>query len=122
MTEPAMDAHREVRNAPETYVAIVETLQDLGCALIGWTDGGGTHYDILFSLRPPQVGTIATGVIGPRYLFVGILKVGCFGFEIDGRSAPLRAIYVTEKLSLQAGETTDAVTELINGVLRELAR
>jgi hypothetical protein len=120
MTEPAMDAHGEVRNGPETSAAIAETLQDIGCVLIGWSDGDGSHYDIVFALRPRQFGTIMTGVRGPAYLFVGICRVGCFGFAIDDRTAPLRAEYVAEKLSLQQGETASAIARLINGVLAEL--
>lgn len=117
-----MDAYGEITNSPETYAAIVETLRFNRSVVVGWTDGEGSHLDVLFALEPIQFGPIRSGVCGQDHLFVGILRAGCFAFSL--RKSPGRTFhhpdYVAEKLGLdemRKSSTMSHLTVLIDGVL-----
>ena len=58
-----LDEWGEVINGEETYKGIAEELHNKS-VLIGWTDGNGTHFDILFTYRAyiANRGTIQGGV------------------------------------------------------------
>lgn len=123
MSHPAYDRAGEVVNARETYVAIADCLQSAGSVLIGWTDGHGAHHEVLFTLQPYARGRSNLGLIGPGCLFVSILLVGAFGFDVNERHEPRHPRYVAEKLFRlsEPDETSVAVTELLNGVVAALS-
>lgn len=50
-------------------------------------------------------------------LFVSIMSRGAFGFECYGKK---HSGYVAEKLNLGIDETSEKLTELLNGVIAEL--
>jgi len=111
-----VDEFGEVKNDIETYRTIAATLASNNRAIIGWTDGAGTHLDVLFALRPPQLGRLASGNYpAADFLFVGISSRGCFGFRIAPRER--FPTYVLQKLGLEKGETATAFTEMLNGVM-----
>lgn len=115
------DEYCEVLNAPETYQDIARRLRIGDAVLIGWSEGV-THYDILFTHPVPLIhGRIATGLWSQQLLFVSIMRIGAFGFE-TARDTDLDPEYVGEKLLNERyqNSTTIALTELINGVIKEL--
>lgn len=114
-----VDSYGEVLNGPGTYAEIVEDVGYGASALVGWTDGLGTHFDILFTRRPacPNPANIQGGVRAGD-LFVSIMRVGAFGFEINGLVK--HHGYVAEKLHLGDGPTSERVADLINGVIAQL--
>lgn len=64
----------------KTIKAIVSELRDGSSVLIGWTDGYGNHYDLLFVYRPQQYGPIQDGITAQQHLFVSVLGRGAFAF------------------------------------------
>lgn len=115
------DDWREVINGPETYAEIAARLLTQGAVIIGWTDQNSTHYDILFTMRPAQFGSLQGGVRGPRDLFVSIMRRGCFAFDILSMPS-LHPGYIQEKLGISTEcPTSVALTELINGVITAVA-
>lgn len=122
MVEPNYDAWREVVNGADTFAAIAADLRELGSCIIGWTDGEGSHHDVLFTLRPPQHGSLAGGLRGSRDLFVSVMRWGAFGFDCD-RRAQRHPDYIAEKLAQPHDDaTTRRLAELISGVIAELNR
>lgn len=119
MVFPNVDNWGEIVNGPDTYATIVSELIDHQCCIIGWSDGKHTHFDVLFTLSPRGYGTLQFGIRGPGNLFISIMRRGCFAFQIT-RSEDLYPSYIGEKLGEGNNEATDALTELINGVLQKL--
>jgi hypothetical protein len=120
MSEPNFDAWREVVNGPDTYTAIANEIYNRRAAIAGWTDGEGSHHDVLFTMTPRQFGNLQGGLRGPSDLFISIMRYGCFGFDVLAL-APKHESYIAEKLSLpHSNSTITALTELINGVLAAL--
>lgn len=114
------DEWREVVNGPETFAQLASNLREDGSVIIGWTDNRQSHLDILFTLRPIQHGSLQGGLRGPSYLFVSIIRKGCFGFDIAS-VAPLHPSYVAEKLGdSENSPTVAALAELISGVIEAL--
>ena len=107
----------EIINDKNTYQDIAQKLKSYGRILIGWTDGFGTHFDILFVISPDIAGHIQGGL---KYtdLFVSIMRVGAFGFIIDNKD--IHYSYIGEKLNLGNDITIEKVAELINGIKKEL--
>ena len=104
----------EIYNGEDTYQEIIHYLNESGRFLIGWTDQLGTHFDILFVNTCSYEGTNKQGGIRPRSdLFVSIMRIGCFAFEIGKTSHPS---YYGEKLGLGDNATTEKLTELINEI------
>lgn len=130
------DEYNEVINHPNTFKAIAEELKKSKAVLIGWTDENYTHFDILFTYKPTvAIGQIINGVfvediflsanfqggIRPTDLFVSIMRVGAFGFEVNNKDTHWS--YYDEKLGsrFRFGETIGAkLAELINGVKKNL--
>ena len=119
-----LDEYGVATNSEALYRSVAEMLQHAG-AYISWTDGRGTHYEIVFTLRPATIqgNQHAYGLRGGE-LFVGIVYKGCWGFKTDGR--PLFPAYVNEKLDIgddpgNPGPTSIALTDLIKGVIWGLA-
>lgn len=119
------DEYGEVINGEDTYREIADLLTDIsGLAgrkpvIIGWTDGKGTHFDILFVLGAEKFGTIQGGIRGSD-LFVSIMRWGAFGFCVDHKDTD--AGYYEEKLGNRGtfGPTAEPLAELINGVKKYL--
>jgi hypothetical protein len=132
----SVDEYGEVINSEKTYKGIAKRLKLGRSVLIGWTDENATHFDILFAYQVNSiVGQALNGVfvgdhflssnfqggIRPSDLFVSIMRVGCFGFEIENTNTDWG--YYSEKLGSRGslGETTGKkIAELINGIKKEL--
>jgi hypothetical protein len=113
------DEYGEVVNGVSTYKEIAHQLKHTGSAFIGWTDEEGSHLDIVFCLEPSIFGHVQGGLHLGRNLFVNIMRVGAFGFDIHHTDTS--ANYYAEKLHLEGSNvTTDKLGELINGVKVEL--
>jgi len=112
------DSYDEVVNGANTYNTIVETLKSDGSILIGWTDEASSHFDILFTLRPSSVGNIQGGIKSRGDLFVSIMRVGAFAFEINKRVTA--DSYYMEKLHMNSTITGKKLATLINKVKAKL--
>lgn len=111
----------EIINGPETYSKIATSLLMGKNILIGWTDEMSTHYDILFTKDPAIYGTNIQGGIRRDDLFVSIMRIGCFGFEIENTDTHYG--YYSEKFNYNFGEATgQKLADLINGVKKELLK
>ena len=117
------DEYGEVINGELTYKGIAEELAG-NAVIVGWSDGNGMHFDILFTLHASRYGNqIQGGIKPPSDLFVSIMGWGAFAFEID--EADTHPGYYEEKLGNLAsfGEATSgALAELINGVRKLVAQ
>lgn len=114
------DDEMEVINGPLTFHAVAQHLSH-GSAILGWTDGHGTHFDVMFTLAPFPAGSMMGGIKMFGYLYVSIMRVGAFAFRID--LPDTEAGYYGEKLHIEGGndnETLVALAELINGIKKEL--
>jgi len=129
--KPIQDEYGEILNRPETFKWIVRALKVSGSVFIGWTDGHGTHLDILFTMNPAFYQKGITEILGhvmqnnfqrgmkPTDLFVSIIGHGCFGFEINGEETFYS--YYDEKLGGGYGSTADHLAVLINSVRKGLS-
>ena len=107
------DEWKQVVNGQDTYTDLARRLLNTGSVIVGWTDQIATHHDILFTYKPSQAGDLQGGLSGPM-LYVSVMRIGAFAFR---SGQVLHHDYVAEKLGLLS---TEAMTELINGVLKEL--
>ncbi len=108
-----------VHNNIVTYVKIAQLLLQNGSILISWTDEEGSQLDILFTLlKFPPIGPIQGG-LKSDYLYVSIMRIGAFGFRVEDTTTTSE--YYKEKLGMTSNVTTDKLTELINGVRKELS-
>lgn len=109
--------HNEVLNDIGTYKIIASSLLQGFNVFIGWTDNASTHYDILFTYRALGNGGYQRG-LKRSDLFVSIMSIGSFGFKTDSYKD---VGYIAEKLFYnRVDNSVKAVTELINGVIKEL--
>lgn len=115
------DEYGEVYNSDLTYKGIAHILDKHGSTVIGWTDEEGGHFDIWMTVQAIQAGHLQGGLHARTDLFVAVMRHGAFGFEISKDRPELYPDYVAEKLNMGGGVTTDKLTELISGVLKELA-
>lgn len=112
------DDYGEVLNDPETYDGIAEGLRQGLSVFVGWTDGHMSHFDILFTKRPLGVGHFQRG-IHTSDLFVSIMGIGAFGFEIENEDTHWG--YIDGKFDNFFGPTTGPiVATLINEVKKRL--
>lgn len=115
------DEYGEVVNGEGTYAfTAAHLLHSKQPVLLGWTDGEGSHHDILIArgvaiaeVNKPNI----QGGIRAGDLFVSVMRVGAFAFEIKDRE--LHPNYVGEKLGM-SGVTCDRLTDLINGIIKWL--
>lgn len=115
------DKYGEVINGEETYKKIAETLLKKGSCIIGWTDQGYDHRDILFTLRPPKFGTLQRGLNWNSHLYISIMDGCSMGFLLEYRTNNTKDIgYIKEKLRLNDNSCDDKICELINGVIKEI--
>jgi len=111
-----IDEYNEVINGQATYDGIANVLRSGNSMIIGWSDGKGTHFDILFTLKPSGVeGNLLQGGVKSRDLFVSIMRLGAFGFKV-GTIAD--AYYYEEKLAggRSLGSTSTDLATLINSL------
>lgn len=119
------DKYGEIINGEDTYRIIADELMEGKSVIIGWTDQGCDHRDILFTFIPQKHGTLQRGLNFPSHLYVSIIDFSCMGFlvenDTDNRKYPS---YIKEKLRLNDNSCDDKICELINGVIEyiDLAR
>jgi len=118
------DTIRDVINGLSTFRNLARDLTDHGPQLIGWTDGHGTHLDILMSLGAGHAGGDIQGGVNRDYLFVAVMRVGAFGFRTDAYAPKTSLADVDEKLSSYGfkTQTSVALADLINGVRAEIRK
>lgn len=114
---PTTDVYGDVVNSSDTYKWVAIEVQRKASLIIGWTDQQGTHYDILFALPRFIENNRLQGGLSGLELFVSVVRVGCFGFEIK-ENADTHKNYYEEKIGLGS----DEAAELINNVRSELAK
>ena len=119
MTTLNFDEFRQVTNGEDTYNAIASELVMNGSCIVGWTDQRDTHWDVLFTVSPKSYGALQGGIYGRGYLYVSIMRRSCFAFRID-HSEDRFPSYLAEKLSEEEGPSIEALTELVNGVMRKI--
>lgn len=117
------DSYGEVINSPATFGAIALALKMKENVMVGWTDEGGSHLDILFTYKAMKFGKHIQGGLSPeKDLFVSIMRVGAWGFAIN--DTVIYPSYLEEKFRCSFcsfGEPTgEKLAKLINGVKKEL--
>jgi len=120
MSKMNKDRYGEVINGERTYDDIAESLMENDAVLIGWTDEAkpvGTHFDILFTRKAVKEGTVQGGVRGGD-LFVSIMRLGAFGFDIANKDTA--SGYYMEKLRFSGEETGEKLAELINEIKKRI--
>ena len=121
------DSYGEVINGNMTYETIAKQLHYEGddpnesrACIVGWTDQGYDHRDILFTYKPKQYGNLQRGLRW-CYLYVSIMDHCSMGFLIEMKSDNRKdSGYIKEKLRLNDNDCDDKICELINGVIHEL--
>lgn len=114
------DKYGEVINSVETYKKVAEKLFDKGRCIVGWTDQGYDHRDILFTYKPMQYGNLQRGLKW-CYLYVSIMDFTCMGFLIELKTDNRKHnSYLKEKLRLDDNNCDDKICDLINGVIHAL--
>lgn len=115
------DKYEEVINGENTFKQIAKELVEYGRCIVGWTDEGYDHRDILFTYKPHKYGNLQRGLKW-TYLFVSIMDYSCMGFLIeDGDSDNTKHhTYLQEKLRLSDNSCDNKICELINGVIHEI--
>ena len=119
------DKYGEIINGESTYRIIADELIEGKSVIIGWTDEGYDHRDILFTFRPQKYGTLQRGLNSPSHLYISIMDFSCMGFLIeDDTDNKKHPSYIKEKLRLSDNSCNDKICELINGVIEyiDLAR
>ena len=115
------DKYGEIINGNETYSVIADKLINGKSVIIGWTDEGCDHRDILFTLKPYKEGTLQRGLNWNSHLYISIIDFSCMGFlledETDNRK---HNSYIMEKLRLHDNHCDNKICELINGVIEYL--
>lgn len=109
----------EIINGESTYRNIADDLLNGKSVIIGWTDEGCDHRDILFTFRPQKYGILQRGLNFSNHLYISIIDFSCMGFLVenntDNRKHPS---YIKEKLRLGDNSCDDKICELINGVIK----
>lgn len=107
----------EIINGENTYKEISKKLKEGQSVIIGWVDEEMTRLDILFSYLPYTEGTYLQRGIRRNDLFVSIMGMCAYAFSIENEKY---SGYIGEKLKIGNNETTEKLTELINGIIKEL--
>ena len=114
------DSYGEIINGFQTYHQVLEDLINYGGCIIGWTDEGYDHRDILFTWKPNQHGNLQRGLRW-THLFVSIMDHSSMGFLIESdRDNTKENGYIMEKLRLKDNSCDKKICELINGVIHEI--
>ena len=112
-----IDDYGEIINGAYSYKEVANRLKEGQSVIIGWTDEEYTHLDLLFNYRAYKGGMLQRGLRGNE-LFVSIISIGSFGFDIKDRE--ISAGYISEKLNIHGEPTINKLTELINEIIKEL--
>ena len=110
------DDYDEVVNGQSTYQDIADQLSVQKPVIIGWTPENGSHFDVMFVVQPKFLSRNIQGGIQEDYLFVTLMRLGAFAFEMIDRGGELFPSYIGEKLNV-SGSDADKLTELIRGVM-----
>lgn len=113
------DEYGEIINGYDTVIEISKKLKEGQSVIIGWTDEGYTHLDLLFNYNTYKEGMLQRGLRGNE-LYVSIMSIGTSGFDVNDRE--LHRGYVSEKLNIHGEPTITKLAELINGIMKELIR
>ncbi len=117
MNQYKVNSYDEVINDNGTYKVIAGNLKRGYSTFIGWTDNDSTHYDILFTYGCTGEGCYQRG-LRITDLFVSIMSIGSFGFKTDSTKD---VSYIAEKLfNNRIDSSVEAITTLINGIIKEL--
>lgn len=109
--------YEEVIYGENTCKEIARIIKERKNVLIGFTDEEYEHRDIFFSYSTTQkVGCIQRG-IKQDSLFVGIVPDKFYGFRVDTIKSKG---YIEEKLNISYEPMLTKLTDLINGVCKEL--
>ena len=115
------DSYEETINGEATYQTIAKELLKSGKCIIGWTDEGYDHRDIMFVWKPEQLnGNLQRGL---RHcsLYVCIMDFSCMGFLIEyARNNRKENSYIREKLHLKDNSCDNKICDLVNGVIKYL--
>lgn len=112
------DKYEEIINGEETFQKIAKELLSYGRCIIGWTDEGYDHRDILFTYRPHKYGNLQRGLRW-TYLFISIIDYTSMGFLIEDNTDNTKHLnYIKEKLRLYDNSCDNKICELINGVIK----
>lgn len=115
------DIYGEIINGEETYKKIAKTLIEKGSCIIGWTDQGYDHRDILFTYKPKHLGGVLQRGLTWCHLYISIMNYSCMGFLIENDTDNRKhSNYIMEKLRLNDNHCDLKICELINGVIYEL--
>ena len=115
------DEYGEIINGNETYSVIADKLINGQSVIIGWTDEGCDHRDILFTLRPQKFGTLQRGLNWNSHLYISIIDFSCMGFLLEHKTDNRKHNgYIMEKLRLHDNPCDNKICELINGVIEFL--
>ena len=115
------DKYEEVINGENTFKQIAKEAVEYGRCIVGWTDGGYDHRDILFTYKPHKYGNLQRGLRW-TYLFISIMDHSSMGFLIEDGDCDntKHDSYIKEKLRLDDNSCNDKICELINGVIHEI--
>ncbi len=114
------DDYGEIINGTKTFDKIAEELLNYGRCIIGWTDEGCDHRDILFTYKPHKYGNLQRGLHW-AYLYVSIIDFTSMGFliEINNDNRKDKG-YIMEKLRLNNNPCDIKICKLINGVIYKI--
>ena len=113
------EKYGEKKKKKNTYKEIADRLIKGQAVIIGWTDEEYTHFDILFTYKVyKEIGSYLQRGLRGNELFVSIMSLGAFGFDVNNsKKSPG---YIGEKLGLNNCPTTEKLAELINAVIKEI--
>lgn len=115
---PIIDEYGILKTSSESCAIIASLINNNGRLLVSWTDEEGTQLDILFTTLDQRIShplAQPQGGIKSDYLFVSIMRMGAFAFEIN-KSFTHPNTYA-EKLGVDyGGVTANKLADLINGV------
>lgn len=111
-----------VTNSLRTYTAAAERIRGQGYVLMGWTDNAMSHMDVLLAIAEPfsSVGPLNRIDNHTLRLLVGVAGRGMFGFAIRADNF-VHHVYLAEKLGFGPSATTEALAELVNGIIADFA-
>ena len=113
------DKYNEIINGNNTYKEIANKLKSGQAVIIGWTDERSTHLDILFTYNIyREYGNYLQRGLRGNELFVSIMSIGSFGFDLNNNVKS--SGYIKGKLNLTGEPTCEKLAELINEIIQEL--
>ena len=115
------DSWGEIINGEGTYLTIAQNLLKGRSCIIGWTDEGMEHRDIMFTYLPVKYGTLQRGLNWNSHLYVSIIGFSSMGFLTEWKTDNRKSNnYIKEKLNLSNNSCDLKICELINGVIHAL--